>query len=288
MIGNVMTTIGNELQHLAKQLESAGIDNARFEARLLLEHVLNVETQILIAYPERDIADEHAQELERLLARRISREPMSHILGYREFWSLKFKVTKDTLTPRPDSETLIDAVLSHLPDSNKALDVLDLGVGTGCLLLSVLSEYKNARGLGIDISEGALSVAKENAKNLNLGDRTDFRLGNWGENIDQTFDLILSNPPYIPLTDKPALEPEVIDHEPASALFAGEDGLDDYRLLAEQFPTLLKDDGLAVIELGIGQSDEVAELWMCAGLEVIGRPKDLGGIVRCHIIRKKS
>lgn len=283
-----MTTIGATLQSVTQALDEAGIENARFEARLLLEHVLKVQTQVLIGYPERGVTSDQHQEIAALLARRLAREPMSHILGYREFWSLRFKVTKDTLTPRPDSESLIEAVLKHLPDPTASLKVLDLGVGTGCLLLSVLSEYENASGLGIDLSPKALSVAKENAQALGLADRCQFSLGNWMDGIEDQFDLILSNPPYIPLTDRAALAPEVVDHEPETALFAGEDGLDDYRLLAKQLPSRLKPHGIAVIELGIHQDAPVKKLMETEGLSVIDSAIDLGGIVRCHIIRKKT
>lgn len=276
------------LQSVTQALIEAGIDNARFEARLLLEHVLKVQTQVLIGYPEREVTPDQQQEITALLTRRLGREPMSHILGYREFWSLRFKVTKDTLTPRPDSESLIEAVLKHLPDPTAPLKVLDLGVGTGCLLLSVLSEYENASGLGIDLSARALAVAKENAEALGLVDRCQFSLGNWMDGIDDRFDLILSNPPYIPLTDRSHLTPEVVDHEPETALFAGEDGLDDYRLLAKQLPSRLKQHGIAVIELGIHQDEPVKKLMETAGLSVIDSARDLGGIVRCHIIRKKT
>ncbi len=282
-----MYTIQTVLQHCYSQLDQAGIDNARFEARLLVCHVLKVETQVLIGYPEREISETDHTEIARLLSRRASREPMSHILGEREFWSLPFKVTKDTLTPRPDSEILIDAVLGQFPDMNADLNVLDLGVGTGCLLLATLSEYEKATGLGVDISPAALAVAKENAVSLGMSGRTNFKLGNWAEGIEKTFDLVLSNPPYIPTSDEADLEPEVKDHEPASALFAGEDGLDDYRKLAQTLPTLLKPAGRAVIELGIGQADDVSKIMKDAGLQVLGRPKDLSGIERCLVLAKK-
>ncbi|WP_419797676.1 MAG: peptide chain release factor N(5)-glutamine methyltransferase [Terasakiella sp.] len=282
-----MTTIANAMQLTCERLEKAGIENARFEARLLLCHVLGVETQILIGYPERDVSQDDLDRLEVLLRRREGREPMSHILGEREFWSLPFKVTKDTLTPRPDSETLIESVLRYIPDTTQKLRVLDLGTGTGCLLLTVLSEYQQASGLGVDISSAALDVAKENARNLGLEPRSHFRLGNWGADISEQFDLILSNPPYIALMDKETLAPEVVQFEPDSALFAGLDGLDDYRKLALALGGMLCEDGLAVLEIGINQGDAVSELMEKAGLYVLERPKDLSGIERCVIIRKK-
>lgn len=287
MITGDFSTIGNGLQTVQSRLEGVGIDNARFEARLLLCHVLNIEPQILIAYPERALSPAQQESLIGALGRREKREPMSHILGEREFWSLPFKVTPDTLTPRPDSETLIEAALRHFPDTQSALQVLDLGVGTGCLLLSVLSEYPNARGLGVDISSKALDVARENALRLKLDGRSQWQLGNWADGIEETFDLVLSNPPYIAQSDKASLAPEVADYEPDSALFAGADGLDDYRLLAQVLERLLNENGRAILEIGIGQAQAVCDLMENAGLEVLETPKDLGGVTRCVIIRKK-
>jgi len=287
LIAGDFSTIGNSLQTLQSRLEQVGIENSRFEARLLLCHVLNVETQILIAYPERALSLSQQESLIAALARREKREPMSHILGEREFWSLPFKVTADTLTPRPDSETLIEAAVRHFPDPQAALQVLDLGVGTGCLLLSVLSQYPNARGLGVDISAKALDVARENAARLELAGRSQWQLGNWADGIEETFDLVLSNPPYIAESDKDSLAPEVADYEPDSALFAGVDGLDDYRLLAQVVPRLLTENGRAILEIGIGQAQAVCELMENADLEVLETPKDLAGVTRCVIIRKK-
>lgn len=281
------STISSSIEYCTSQLEEAGIENARFEARLLLCHVLDVGTQVLIGYPECEVSDQQFEQLQKLLSRRINREPMSHIMGEREFWSLNFKVTKDTLTPRPDSETLIEAVLKYFPNPNAELRVLDLGLGTGCLILATLSEYEQATGVGVDISKAALDVACENAERLDLQNRTNFRLGNWAEGIEEKFDLVLSNPPYIPQTDRDQLEPEVKDFEPASALFAGNDGLDDYQKLAKALPSLLKDDGKAVIELGIGQAESVGNLMKDEGLQVIDAPKDLGGIERCLVLSKK-
>lgn len=282
-----MHSIASTLDLCMTRLQKAGIDNVRLEARLLMCHVLKVDTSILVAYPERDVSSEDFVQIESLLQRREQREPLSQILGEREFWSLPFKVNRYTLTPRPDSETLIEAVLTHVPDVAQKLSVLDLGVGSGCLLLSVLSEYRNATGLGVDISQAALDVALQNAQNLGLSARCHFQQGNWAEGIGGPFDLILSNPPYIPLRDKETLDPEVKDYEPATALFSGEDGLEDYCRLAEVLPQLLNSDGLAVLEQGIGQAPDVAEIMRNHGLMVIDQPKDLAGIERCTVIRKK-
>lgn len=284
-----MDTIKSAFLNIEDQLGRAGIENTRGEARMLICHVMGIQTQIVIGYPERELSVQEREELAGLLERRVKREPLSQILGEREFWSLPFKVTKDTLSPRPDSETLIEAVLRQFPDPEAPLKVLDLGVGTGCLLLATLSEYEAAQGLGVDASPAALAVAQENAQHLGLSQRCAFQEGDWGKGLTQTFDLVLSNPPYIALHEKDDLEPEVRDFEPGSALFAGQDGLDDYRVLAQQIPSLLKDkNARAIIELGAGQAPSVSALMEDRGLHVIEQPKDLGGHIRCLVLGKKT
>lgn len=278
-------TIQSLLQFCITELEAADIENVRFEARLLVGHVLGVETHILVAYPEREASPLEWERLKTLVARRHAREPMSQIMGAREFWSLDFKVTKDTLSPRPDSETLVEAVLSHIPEMDTEFRVLDLGVGTGCLILSVLHEYENATGLGVDLSDAALSIAHENAHTLGLKSRVDFKCANWAAGITEKFDLILSNPPYIPEVERDNLAPEVKDYEPASALFAGDDGLKDYKRLAQAFPGLLNPQGICVLELGKGQEQVVSQIMKDAGLSVVEQRKDLAGIVRCLVIQ---
>jgi len=205
---------------------------------------------------------------------------MSSILGRREFWSLDFVVTPDTLAPRPDSETLIEAVLAALPDRSAPLSLVDFGTGTGCLLLTLLSELPNAEGIGIDISRPALAIAGGNAKRLGLADRCRFLCSDWSAALEGRFDLIISNPPYIPSGDIAGLEPEVARFEPLSALDGGADGLDAYRALAAQIPPLLKPGGIGAFEVGAGQAPQVAALLAEAGLTPRGIHRDLGGIER--------
>lgn len=223
------------------------------------------------------------EQFQALLVRRERREPIAHITGRREFWSLSFTVTADTLDPRPDSETVIEAVLAAVPDRTQALNVLDFGTGTGCLLLATLSEYPNAVGLGIDRSEGALAVARGNASALGLEQRAQFRTGDWGAGIHGLFHVILSNPPYIPDNDIAGLEAEVAAFEPWSALAGGPDGLDCYRALAPDIARLLAPGGVAVLEVGQGQAADVAAILQAAGLIPQGVRHDLGGIERCVI-----
>ena len=208
-----MVMIATALADAARRLDAGGIENPRGEARVLLSHTLGFGAEKMIGYPEYEIDDDGMLKFEAALSRRVRREPMSHVLGKREFWSLNFRVTPDTLDPRPDSETVVEAVLEHTKDRGARLRVLDLGTGTGCLLLAILSELPNAKGVGIDISPAALEVAKGNAKALGFHKRVEFELGQWGDGLDGDFDILVSNPPYIPTTELSRLAPEVARFE---------------------------------------------------------------------------
>jgi release factor glutamine methyltransferase len=210
---------------------------------------------------------------------------MAQILGEREFWSLPFKVTADTLDPRPDSETVVQAALDDLPDHYARLRVLDLGTGTGCLLLALLSELPRAFGVGTDISAGALKVARRNAAALGLSGRVGLVRANWGEGLTGTFDLVVANPPYIADPDFADLEPEVALYEPRIALSGGADGLTCYRALAPQVVRLLAPTGKAVIEIGAGQEQAVRAILQAAGAVWVSSPHDLAGKERCLVVR---
>jgi len=283
-----MTTIGEVLVRLTDGLREAGVSSARLDARLLVAHVLNVSATTVFAHPERPLSAEEEDLLGQAARRRQRREPMSHILGRREFWSLPFKVTADTLDPRPDTETLVEAALSVLPDRQAALRLLDFGTGTGCILLALLSELPQATGVGIDVSPAALAVARENAKSLGLSHRAGFVLGDWGRGIDQTFDLILANPPYIPEGDIDGLEAEVAMFEPRDALAGGEDGLDCYRALAPDVARLLNPGGIAALEVGQGQADAVGRLLQDRTLTLLAVRRDLAGVERCVLVSKPT
>jgi release factor glutamine methyltransferase len=268
------------LDWAARALRDMGIEDARREARLLLEHCAGSEAGDGQPLPAGAIAD-----LEALIERRRNREPVSQILGQWEFWSLPFFVTAATLTPRPDTETLVQAALDLLPDRGATLRLLDLGTGSGCLLLALLHDLPAARGLGIDRSPEALAVAERNASALGLADRAQFALGDWAEGLSGSFDLIVSNPPYIPRDEIPSLMPEVSRHEPLIALDGGVDGLDCYRQMAPQIAARLAPGGLALLEVGQGQADSAAAILAAAGLEPAGVRADLGGRKRCVIFR---
>ena len=248
-------------------LRAAGIDNPVREARLLRTHAPDPE----------QFAD--------LLARRVAHEPMAFLVGSQGFWTLELAVSPATLIPRPDSETLIEAAMAAFPDRAAVRRVLDLGTGTGCLLLAALVEFPAAFGVGIDLVADAASLATRNAAANGLADRAAFLCGDWAGAIAGSFDLILSNPPYIETTDIAGLMPEVARFEPASALDGGADGLDAYRIIVPMLPNLLAPGGVAILELGQGQADAVAALARTAGFTTVTRD-DLGGTARAAILRR--
>lgn len=276
-----MLTIAQILHRAAERLTAAGIETARLDARLLLGEVLGLEPQTVFTRPQWEPSPAEQDRFDALLGRRLAREPMSHLLGRRGFWTLEFKVTADTLDPRPDTETVIEAVLDGLAERGRPRRILDLGTGTGCILLTLLTELGFATGLGVDKSPAALEVAGANAQRLGLAGRAAFSLGDWGAGLDERFDVIVSNPPYIPDGEIDALEPEVAMFEPRLALRGGPDGLDCVRSLAPQIARLLAPGGLAVLEVGMGQAGPAAALLAAAGLVPKGVRRDLGGVERC-------
>lgn len=280
--------LNESINSLKSKLKESGIDSAALDAKLLLQHALGLEAAQLISQSERVLTPEQQARLEALAARRLAREPMSQILGYRDFWKDRFIVTRDVLTPRPDSETLIEAVLEALPDSDAPLTILDLGTGSGCLLLSLLREYPRALGIGIDISEAAARIARQNATALGLSGRSLFVVSHWMQALQMPFDMIISNPPYIERGQKDALDPEVKDYEPEGALYAGEDGLEAYSHMIAKLPALMKRHGVAVIELGAGQAGAVGALAQQHGLNVCECHADLGGIDRAMVLSKPT
>lgn len=259
-------------------------DTPRLDAELLMAHALGIERSALLLDPARyEVPEVYAH----LVARRMAHEPVAYILGYRDFWTLRIEVGPGGLIPRPDSETLVEACLDfarHEREEGWPARVLDLGTGPGTLLLAVLSEFPQAVGLGIDASEYALAFARDNAEALGMADRTMFQSGDWGAGIDGPFDLILCNPPYI--ADSEQLMPDVAEHEPAGALFAGADGLADYRRIIPDLPRLLAPGGIAVLEIGASQHISVGQLAEAAGFDVACR-QDLGGRDRSLILSRR-
>ncbi len=302
------------LRDVIERLRAAGIDNPRLDARVLWEFAQKPN-------PPLEGGSKFAQQIsgrgptfapnpspknpsdfsilpqgeggvterfESFVQRRIAREPVAYITGRKEFWSLEFDVGFGVLIPRPETETLVESVLREFPDRAAPLDVLDLGTGTGCLLLSVLNEYPLARGTGIDASPDALRWARRNAQKLGLEDRCNLVAGNWGDDLSERFDVILSNPPYIRAQDIAALAPEIRIYEPVAALDGGPDGLDAYRALAPRIPPLLKAEGLAFVEMGEGQDTAVTEIVGEAGLGTRKIVPDLAGIGRCAVVGHRN
>jgi release factor glutamine methyltransferase len=281
-----VTRIGAALREAGQRLAAAGVEDAPRDARLLLQAASGLPPATLVGFPERDLDANVLARFHALLARRERREPMAQILGAREFWSLRFRVTADTLDPRPDSETLVQAVLDHTPDRAARLRLVDFGTGTGCLLLALLHELPNATGLGIDLSAAALEIAAQNARDLGLDARVTFRQANWDDGVAPAFDIVISNPPYIEHAAIAGLQPEVTRFEPHLALDGGADGLDAYRRLLPAAARLLRPGGLAAFEVGAGQADSVAAIGTAGGLRHIATAPDLGGIPRAVLWQK--
>ena len=257
------------------RLQAAGIEGPVIDARLLVEAAAGASRTDIIADPHRALSDAQAATLERFIARRERREPVSHILGRKGFWKIMLRVTADVLTPRPDTETLVELVLRDLPETG-AFSVLDLGVGSGAILLAILAERPAGKGLGVDLSDEALAVARENAANLGLAGRVALLRGDWTRGLDDAgFDLVVANPPYVRSAEIAALAPEVRDHEPRLALDGGADGLDAYRLLAPEILRVLKPGGRFAVEIGFDQSAEVEALFKAAGAAAVATHKDL-------------
>lgn len=261
----------------AKQtLEDAGIAGPVIDARLLVEAAAEATRADIVTDPYRALTAEQEARLEDYLARRARREPVSHILGRKGFWKIMLQVTPDVLTPRPDTETVVEYVLRDFPE-HAAWSVLDLGVGSGAILLAILAERPAAKGLGVDVSESALAVARENAANLGLAGRVALLRGDWTAGLDGAgFDLVVSNPPYIASAVIDGLEPEVRDHEPRLALEGGADGLDAYRILAPEILRVLKPGGRFAVEIGYDQKDAVEALFREAGAQGVHTVRDLG------------
>jgi release factor glutamine methyltransferase len=233
-----------------------------------------------------DVPQTARQDFETMLARRILREPLAYITGHREFWSLDFDVGPGVLVSRPETETLVEAMLKYFRDKSAPLDVLDLGTGTGCILIAALSEFPNARGVGIDASEDALRWAQRNIEKHSLVGRCELKLGNWNEVTHRSVDVILSNPPYIRAEDIPTLAPEVRKFEPVSALDGGPDGLDAYRSLAVLLGPILRPKGRVFLEVGQGQAEAVSALMTAQGLKTAETLTDLAGIPRCVVLER--
>ncbi|NIA71873.1 peptide chain release factor N(5)-glutamine methyltransferase [Pelagibius litoralis] len=281
MSASAAVTLEQAVATATSRLAEAGIEAPRRDARLLVCSLLGGGPELLLARPERPLDAAETAGIAAAVERRARREPISRILGRREFWSLEFQLGPETLDPRPDSETLVEAVLDFIPRRDAELRILDLGCGSGCLLLALLSELPVAQGLGIDLAPGAVAASAENARRLGLGSRAEFVQGSWQDGLQGVWNIVVSNPPYIPTAEIAGLAPEVAAYDPPLALDGGTDGLAAYRSLIPAAAAVLHGEGLLALEVGAGQSAAVRGLLEEAGFPTIRVARDLSGIERC-------
>jgi release factor glutamine methyltransferase len=279
-------TVGSVLDECADALAAAELEAPRRLARRIVVAALGLSAAEVFAHPQRHLDQEEQVRIAAIARRVMAREPLSRVLGRREFWGLDFALSPDTLDPRPESETLVEAVLARLTDRERAYRFLDLGTGSGCLLLALLSEFPRACGVGIDIAFGAAAAARENAERFGLPERACFIVGDWGGALAGGFDAVVANPPYVATAELGGLPPEVRDHDPRRALDGGADGLAAYRAIARELPRLLVPGGLFIAEIGAGQAEMAARIVAAAGLGVEDIAADLAGIPRALIARR--
>jgi release factor glutamine methyltransferase len=274
-------TLGTAIAEASARLAAAGIEAAGLDARLLAADVLGCEVGVLIGRPERLIDPAQSARFEAAVRRRLDHEPVAYILGDREFWSLPLRVSRDTLIPRPETETVVEAALAWHRQRGGPARIVDLGTGSGCLLLALLAELPEAWGVGVDRSEPALAVARHNAERLGVADRASFVCADWATALAGEFDLVVCNPPYIADAEWAELAPDVREFEPSLALRAGADGLAAYRAILPDLPRLVATNGAAFLELGGPNAREVSGLAATAGMQASGTTRDLAGRPRC-------
>lgn len=283
------TSVGGLRRAVAARLRDSGIESAELDSGVLLAHALGREASTLIAAADERVPAESLERVDRLVQRRLAGEPVARIVGYREFWSREFKLGPDTLVPRPESETVVEAALAAFPDREAALRVLDLGVGSGALLAAILLERPRATGVGIDRSMGALAVARANLAALGLLARATLLCGDWTEPVGARFDLVVANPPYIPTGEIAQLALEVRAYDPTFSLDGGPDGLAAYRVIVADLSRVLTPGGVAVLELGQGQEAAVVALASAHGLVIDGAARrDLSGMSRALVLRNRG
>lgn len=280
---------GSIVSQILKQSKAAlrnkAIHTPELDAELLLMHVLECSREALLLKKDQRVTDEEYQRYQRVIQRRLAYEPVSKIIGRRDFWKHEFDVSADVLDPRPDSETLIEAVLELMPNHKRPIRILDLGTGSGCLILSLLHEYANASGVMVDKSEAAIRIAMSNALKLGLAKRVVPIVGCWHACVETCFDLVISNPPYIASADSSHLAKEVLHYDPHLSLFGGKDGLECYQDISINLKDKLAPDALVCFEVGVQQHADVRAICQFSGLNFEGYRQDIAGIPRCVIMR---
>jgi release factor glutamine methyltransferase len=283
-----MTTLAEMMRHIRNRLAVAGIEDPATEARILLGGLLGLERTDFIARGELHLEPEDEARIHEAVGRRVAGEPPYRIIGKRAFYGLEFRLSKGTLEPRPDTETLVEAVLDELKGREREeLRILDLGTGTGAICLALLSHLPNAVGTGVDLSEDALATARDNAALNGLAARFTTCLSNWFEKISGDYDVIVSNPPYIVSKVISSLDREVRDHDPHLALDGGVDGLDAYRAIAAEAKNHLHEKGIVAVETGYDQRQAVEGIFREEGYVLVKARKDYGGNDRVQIFRKQ-
>ncbi|MAI05800.1 MAG: protein-(glutamine-N5) methyltransferase, release factor-specific [Alphaproteobacteria bacterium TMED87] len=268
------------LNDIILMMSESSIENPRLDAKMIISHALGCEIDKILLDPKLEVSNNQINQINKYVERRINGEPVSRIIGKREFWSLEFEISRATLDPRPDTEILLDTILK-LINPRENISILDLGTGSGCILLSLLSEYKKAIGIGLDISFEAIRIAILNSKKLGFSNRAHFLVGNWLNPIKSKFDIIVSNPPYIKSNYFHKLQPEVKVYDPRVSLYGGIDGLDSYRLIIPMVKKKLIKGGFLVLEIGFDQKNPVKELLLSSGFDKITCHNDLSGNFRC-------
>jgi release factor glutamine methyltransferase len=282
------TTRAEAFAILRRTFVQAGLDTPDLDARILLVGTLGVAPAELALRPDEPVGNSAAERLCELQARRTAGEPVARILGFTEFWSLTFELSPETLVPRPDTETVVEAALALFPDRAGLQRILDLGTGSGCLLVTLLHELRDAWGLGVDRSPGALAIARRNARRNRVGERAAFAASDWTAALAGTFDLVVSNPPYVPTAELSRLSAEVRLHDPRRALDGGPDGLAAYRVILADANRLLTPSGTLVLEIGYDQEEALRSLADAAGLAVRRTARDLGGRPRAVVIGRQE
>lgn len=281
-----MKTRSQALKDLRQTLARSGFETAALDARLLVMAALDVTATDLVLHPDVPLTPEQAETLAAFARRRLAHEPVARIVGTREFWGLPFRLSPETLVPRPDTETLVETVLDLVQDRQAPLRIVDFGTGSGCILVALLHELPKASGLGIDLSFGALVTARANAVENRVGGRCRFALSRWADAVSGSFDLIVSNPPYIASGVVPTLDEEVREHDPRLALDGGPDGLEPYRIILREAGRLLAPGGLLAVEIGYDQAEDLASLARTYGLDIVRVAHDLSGNPRCVAMKR--
>lgn len=287
MLASHENALADILASAVERLTEAGVSDPVFDAHLIVAHVLKLSSPKAFLHANSPLSEDERAQIESMVKKRVQRQTFARIMGEARFCGLWFGINEATLEPRPDSEVLVNEVVKRKRAPfwslrrYQPLRILDLGTGTGCLLLSLLRALPQATGLGVDLAPRAIEQARTNAKELRLARRSAFQINDWDEGIEETFDIVVSNPPYIPSAEIPLLIPAVRDHDPALALDGGSDGLDIYRKIIPRLPKRLKKNGLAALEVGCGQAQAVQFLLEEAGLSEVSIHKDTNDIDRC-------